>query len=74
MALLGQHETTPESVGIFRIFKPNANPVAENAPARPAGIPVSLSRVPLPRSRPLLAAAVSDRETLTLAASRASKH
>jgi len=73
VALLGHHDTTPESAGIFRIFKANADPVPEEGEPTPAAIPVSTGSVPLPRRRPPIAAAVSARQTLTLAASSAAK-
>ena len=67
VALIGDHPTTPEAAGIFRIFTPQADPKPENEPApEPAGR--SAAAVPLPRSRPAAPAAVSARETVTLAA------
>ncbi len=66
--------STPEAAGIFRIFHAHADPVpATVAPAETdtgiAATPISAA-VPLPRRRPLAAAAVSARETLMLAAAR----
>ncbi len=74
-ALVGWHETSPEAAGIFRIFRANADPVAPETEqaAEPSGTetrPAIAGSVPLPRSRPPVAAAVSARETtITLAAS-----
>jgi hypothetical protein len=67
IVLVGLPDFTPEAAGIFRIFRPNADP----APSETADSPAVIDRgpVPLPRSRPPVAAAVSARETLTLAAS-----
>jgi hypothetical protein len=72
IALIGQRDGSPEAAGIFRIFKAHADPVpAETAPDQNASeaIPVSTGPVPLPRSRPPVAAAISAHETVTLAAS-----
>jgi hypothetical protein len=65
VALIGDQDVTPEDAGIFRIFKPQAGRTPANAPAPGRQSAV----VPLPPSRPPMAAAVSARETLTLAAS-----
>jgi len=78
VALIGQRGSSPEAAGIFRIFKAHADPVPTEiaqAPEPPdeAARPAIAGPVPLPRSRPPVAAAVSARETVTLAASRASK-
>jgi hypothetical protein len=65
--LVGLPDFTPEAAGIFRIFRPNADPApSETATSSAAGI---ADPVPLPPRRPPLAAAVSARDTLTLAAS-----
>jgi hypothetical protein len=74
MASLGWHETSPEAAGIFRIFKPVADPAAietEQSPRLPGATGLTIAgAVPLPRRRPPAAAAVSARETtITLAAS-----
>jgi hypothetical protein len=74
VALIGQRDTSPEAAGIFRIFKAHADPVpaeTEQTPAPPdaEARPAIAGPVPLPRSRPTVAAAVSARETVTLAAS-----
>jgi hypothetical protein len=67
VALIGDRDVTPEEAGIFRIFKPRAGPApateADPASGRQSAV------VPLPPSRPSMPAAVSGRETLTLAAS-----
>ncbi len=80
IALMGWHDTSPEAAGIFRIFNAQADPAAAETeqaaePADAETRPTIAGPVPLPRSRPPVAAAVSARETITLAASgRASKH
>ncbi len=80
LASLGWHDTSPEAAGIFRIFRADADPEAADAgqaaePPDAETRPRITGPVPLPRSRPPVAAAVSARETtITLAASgRASK-
>jgi hypothetical protein len=64
----GPTEASPEAAGIFRISRPQADPIlldtAESAGAGSAG------PVPLPPRRPAASAALSAGETLTLAASR----
>ena len=65
--LVGLRDFTPEAAGIFRIFQANADPAAREAAEPPAF--TNDEAVPLPRRRPPLAAAVSARESLTLAAS-----
>ena len=64
--IAGASDSSPEAAGIFRIFRPQADPVS-TASAEPSGEDET-GPVPLPRRRP--AALVSSRETLTLAASR----
>jgi len=66
IALVGASDSSPEAAGIFRIFRPQADPIS-TASAEPSGEDEA-GPVPLPRRRP--AALVSSRETLTLAASR----
>jgi hypothetical protein len=66
IALVGASDSSPEAAGIFRIFRPQADPIS-TASAEPSGEDET-GPVPLPRRRP--AALVSSRETLTLAASR----
>jgi len=74
VALIGDHDTTPEAAGIFRIFRPQAGPVTETVPA-PEETDRKAAAVPLPRGRPAMPTAVSARETVTLAAaSRADGH
>jgi hypothetical protein len=70
ITLIGQHDTSPEAAGIFRIFKPQADPLpVEGEEASTQGKAAS---VPLPRRRPSAAPApaVSARDILTLAAAR----
>jgi hypothetical protein len=68
VAFIASDVSTPESAGIFRLFRPSAEPastttsVSENA-AAPA-------TVPLPSQRPVPATTVSGGETITLAAAR----
>ena len=66
IALTGASDSAPDAAGIFRIFRPQADPIS-TASAEPSGEDET-GPVPLPRRRP--AALVSSRETLTLAASR----
>jgi hypothetical protein len=74
IALIGQHDTSPEAAGIFRIFKPQADPLPETEDAAPAPVHAKAAAVPLPRPRPTAtpaaSPALSARETLTLAAAR----
>jgi len=63
VVLAGFHDFTPEAAGIFRIFRPHADP----APGE-AGEPPDLENagpVPLPRSRPPSDAVMSARPGLT---------
>ncbi len=65
VALIGDHPTTPEDAGIFRILKPPA-PAPQ---AEPAETSRQSAAVPLPRSRPAaMASAPAAGETLALAA------
>jgi hypothetical protein len=66
IALADTSDSSPEAAGIFRIFRPQADPIS-TASAEPSGEDEA-GPVPLPRARP--AALVSSRESLTLAASR----
>ena len=70
IALIGDRDPSPEAAGIFRIFKPKADPVSEGAITAPAAEATS---VPMPRPRPTASQAAgpatSERATLTLAAS-----
>lgn len=76
IVLIGDRDPTPEAAGIFRIFKPQADPEAEGAEAPAARTAAKTAAraaaVPLPRARPNAAPAtgpaMSDRATLTLAA------
>jgi len=70
--LVGERGPSPEAAGIFRIFRPQADPVAAVSSEAPAvaGVsanPVSVS-VPLPRRRPEPPVAISAREKPLLAA------
>lgn len=58
--------STPEAAGIFRIIRPDADPVT--APEAPSA--ATASAVPLPPRRPAAVTAVSRGETVTLAAAR----
>lgn len=66
ITLTGASDSSPETAGVFRIFRSQADPIS-TASAEPSSEDET-SPVPLPRRRP--AALVSSRETLTLAASR----
>jgi hypothetical protein len=72
--LIGDRDPTPEAAGIFRIFKPQPNPMPEAEAAIPEAPDASeikrTATVPLPRPRPNAATgpALSDRATVTLAA------
>jgi hypothetical protein len=55
---------SPEAAGIFRIFRPRADPL----PAEESGATTDGSAVPMPRRRPAPATAVSARQTVTFAA------
>jgi len=69
VAMLGQHDTSPEAAGIFRIVRPQADPL----PEADGTTPRETASVPLPRPRPSGAPAtpaMSARATLTLAAAR----
>ncbi len=61
------NESSPEAAGIFRIFRAKADPVSGEAAETPA-VAIPAAAVPLPRRRPTVAAAVSARETVSLAA------
>lgn len=66
IVLIGNQDTaSPEAAGIYRIFRPQADPM----PAETADIPADNSAVPLPRRRPApQPAVISSREGLILAA------
>jgi len=61
--------TTPESAGIFRIFRPKDEPASTPETAA-AVAPSATAAVPLPHRRPPPATAVSSSKTMTLAAIR----
>lgn len=65
IALIDTSDSSPEAAGIFRIFRPQADPISTASAETPGED--ETGPVPLPRRRP--AALVSSRETLTLAAS-----
>ncbi|HTT49468.1 MAG TPA: hypothetical protein VMG39_15875 [Pseudolabrys sp.] len=52
MALATSGESSPEAAGIFRIFRPNADPAPVSAGAIPASADGDAARVPLPPRRP----------------------
>ncbi len=60
LVLVGDSAASPEAAGIYRIFRPQADPAGQ--------VPANDSAVPLPRHRPAPPGVVSDRATLTLAA------
>ena len=62
---LGLDQTSPEAAGIFRIFRPHADPIAGRTAQAPAAPAADSGAIPVPQPGP----AVSARETLTLAAS-----
>jgi hypothetical protein len=66
IGLIGQRDSSPESAGIFRIFRANADPIP--SVEAPSEADESTGSVPLPRRRPAPDAAVTARETVTLAA------
>ena len=67
IALIGQHDFSPEASGIFRIFRAQADPKPPEAAEAPVAAAASADPVPLPRRKP--AAAMLAREAVTLAAS-----
>jgi hypothetical protein len=68
VALLpGANDSSPEAAGIFRISRPQADPIS-TASAEQSSEDDETGPVPLPRRRP--PALASSRETVTLAASR----
>jgi hypothetical protein len=50
IALIGESDSSPEAAGIFRIFRPQADPIS-TASAEPVGEEAT-DPVPLPRRRP----------------------
>jgi len=67
VALIGERDSSPEAAGIFRIFKPQADPLPETEGSAPAP---EAAAVPLPRPRPTAAAALPARKSIALAAAR----
>jgi hypothetical protein len=67
VALSGPNEASPEAAGIFRISHPQADPISLDTAESPDAD--SAEPVPLPRRRAAASAALSEGETLTLAAS-----
>jgi len=61
------NESSPEAAGIFRISWPQVDPISTDAAE--TGDAENAGEVPLPRRRPPMAAALSERETLAFAAS-----
>jgi hypothetical protein len=86
VASVGGSDATPESAGIFPIFKPQADPLptasapSPSAPSPSASSPAAQASpafagpVPLPRSRPPIPAALSANKNLTLAAAGLVRH
>ncbi|MBI3705533.1 MAG: hypothetical protein HY244_17180 [Rhizobiales bacterium] len=68
LILVGERGPSPEAAGIFRIFRPQADPVAAVSKQTPAGGDGKAGEMPLPRGRPEPAAVISARDTLLLAA------
>ena len=66
IALVGASDSSPEAAGIFRIFRPNADPMPTQAQSEPAEDVAA----PLPRRRPA-PAAFAGGETMLLAAAPA---
>ena len=66
VALVGANDSSPEAAGIFRISRPQADPISTADTGYPSED--EMGPVPLPQRRP--PAVVLSRETLTLAASR----
>lgn len=69
VAYTGPSASSPEAAGIFRIFRPQADPVdakgaVADSPA--AAPPADDTAVPVPRRRPTRSAALSPHETLAL--------
>jgi hypothetical protein len=69
VVFVGARDSSPESAGIFRIFRAHADPVPSQTAEAPGAADDSAGPVPLPRRRPPTATSVSAREMLTLAAS-----
>jgi len=68
IAMADVHESSPEAAGIFRIFRPQTDPTLTDAVEATSA--ENAGPVPLPRRRPpATTATLSQRETLTFAAS-----
>ena len=68
VAMADAQESSPEAAGIFRIFRPQADPISTDAAG--AANADNAGPVPLPRRRPpVTTVALSERETPTFAAS-----
>ena len=68
VVLVGERGPSPEAAGIFRIFRPQADPIPAVSADAPAGAGDSANPVPLPRRRPEPPAAISARDTRVLLA------
>jgi len=66
VAMDGPHESSPEASGIFRISRPQADPISTDTAETGADADTP---APLPRRRPHTPSAILERETVTLAAS-----
>jgi hypothetical protein len=66
VAMDGPHEASPEAAGIFRISRPQADPISTDAAETGAKEDTA---APLPRRRPQTPSAGLDRDTVTVAAS-----
>jgi len=71
IVLVGERDSSPEAAGIFRIFRPQADPVPTVTAEAPEAADDGADSVPLPRRRPAPPAAMSAREMrVRVAASR----
>jgi len=62
IVLVGERDSSPEAAGIFRIFRPQADPVPTVTAEAPEAADDGADSVPLPRRRPAPPAAMSARE------------
>jgi hypothetical protein len=67
IVMIGDRDPTPEAAGIFRIFKPQADPAPEAEGTGPEASATPLPR-PRPNAAPATGPAMSDRASVTLAA------
>lgn len=67
VAMAGSAASSPESAGIFRMHRPQADPVLTDTADAAPGVD-NTEAVPVPRRRPPAAAVLSERETLRLSA------